>query len=316
VDFNRVVALSLSLGLAAFVTGAPQTAFAQEALSPEVLQLKQQGTDAFMQKDWPTALQKFEQAYAQSKDPTFLYNQARTLESMQELPRALDAVEEFDKLASAELKAKVNGLAEVMTSMRARVATLTIRTNVADAEVRINDRVIQKTVLPETRVRFTRGPIKLSLVAEGYLPCLVSSGEIESVLAKNGAGAVVCELKSRSTTGILHVRSTLGASLRLDGTARGMVPFDDNLTAGPHSIELSKEGFEQYKSSVVITAGQEKTVQTDLVKTPGITSQWWFWTAIGVVVVGAGTAVTVYALNTERDAVPGSLGTIKTGFSY
>ena len=37
-----------------------------------------------------------------------------------------------------------------------------------------------------------------------------------------------------------------------------------------------------------------------------ITARWWFWTGIGVIVVGAATAVTVYALTTERSAPTGN----------
>jgi hypothetical protein len=41
-------------------------------------------------------------------------------------------------------------------------------------------------------------------------------------------------------------------------------------------------------------------------------SRWWFWTIAGVVVVGAGTAVVVYAVNTEKSP-PSGAGFSPTG---
>jgi tetratricopeptide (TPR) repeat protein len=281
-------------------------AFAQ---SEDIAQLKKEGTAAFEQKDWTTALQKFEQAYALSKDPTFLYNQARTLESAQELPRALDAIEEFERLAAPELKAKVNGLDQVVKGIRDRVVTLVVRANIADAEVRVNDRVMQKTALPETRIRVTRGPISFSVVKESYYPCTKLLTDLQAAETRE----ITCELASRSTRGFLSVKSTSGATVAIDGAPRGMVPFEGDLIAGTHAIELSKDGYEPFRSSLAIAAGESKQFAHDLDKTPSITGKWWFWTGIGVVV--AAGVVTVVALSTERTPDKGTIqpGTIRTG---
>jgi hypothetical protein len=292
-----------------FVLAWSSAALAQ---GDQAARLKQEGTDAFIQKDWPIALQKFEEAYAVSKDPTFLFNQARTLESMQELPRALDAIEEFERLATPELKAKVTGLAEVVTAIRARVATLIVKSNVTGAEIRVNDRVVQKVTQPETRVRVTRGPLRLAVVAESYFPCTLTFND----LRPSETRSVTCDLSSRSNRGLLSVQSTAGAALKIDGTARGFVPFEGDLPVGTHQIELAKDGYDTYQSSIVVQAGSTRAFDRQLQKSPGIFSKWWFWTGIGV--VAAGTAVTIYAVTTEKDPTRGSInpGVIRTGFSY
>jgi tetratricopeptide (TPR) repeat protein len=295
------------VALAILLTSAG--AFAQ---GEDVAQLKKEGTAAFEQKDWTTALQKFEQAYALSKDPTFLYNQARTLESAQELPRALDAIEEFERLATPELKAKVNGLDQVVKAIRDRVITLVVRANIADAEVRVNDRVVKRTELPETRVRVTRGPISLVVVKEGYSSCTKPLTDLQPAETR----VIPCELASLSTRGFISVKSTSGATVSIDGAPRGMVPFEGDLLAGTHAIELKKDGYEPYSSSLAIAAGESKVFAHDLEKTPGITSKWWFWTGIGVVV--AGGVVTAIALTTERGPDKGTIqpGTIRTGLRF
>jgi hypothetical protein len=301
---------SFQAAIAILVLAFTHVSWAQDE---QVAKLKEEGTAAFMQKDWTTALQKFEQAYALSKDPTFLFNQARTLESAQDLPRALDTIEEFQKLASPELKAKVVGLDDIAKGIRNRVATLVVRTNVAGAEIRINDRVApKKTSLPETPVRVTREPVRLALVMENYFPCNLSINDLQASETR----VVTCELASRSTRGVLSVNSTPGATLSVDGAPHGMVPFESDLTAGTHPIEISKEGFETYKSSVVVRVGEKTSLSHELSNTPGITSRWWFWTGIGVVAVGA--TVTVIALSTERSPDRGTIdpGTVRTGLRF
>jgi hypothetical protein len=259
-----------------------------------VTHLKEEGTRAFQRKDWPGALQAFEQAYALSKDPTFLYNQARTLESMLELPRALDALEAFERDASPELRAKVAGLPELLLSIRGRVANVVLRVNVADAEVRINERTVTKSVLPETRFRVTRGRLRGSVHAENFYPCRFELIDLTPMETRY----VTCELASRSTSGVLTIRSTAGATITLDGKERGMVPFEGEVAAGTHRVAIRKQGYEPHASSLVVRANESKLLERPLEVIPGIASRWWFWTGLGVLV--AGGVVTGIALTTER----------------
>jgi hypothetical protein len=277
-----------------------------------VAQLKQEGTDAFLAKDWPLALRKFEEAYAISKDPTFLFNEARTLEALQELPRAMDALDKFEELASPELKAKVVGLDDIRIAIRQRVATLQIHANVTGAEIRLNDRVVQKVTSEQTQVRVTRGALTLSVVAEGYFPCTTPITDLQPAEIRN----VHCTLASRATQGILIVKSTNGAAVTVDGASKGFVPFEGMVATGAHQIELRKEGCEFYRTSVLVKAGETRQFDYELQKSAGLLSKWWFWTGIGVLAVGTG--VTIYALTKEKDVTPGSIspGVVRTGIAF
>jgi PEGA domain len=307
--------LALSaLTLVAFLALGSQQAFAQdEAQTKQAAALKQEGADAFARKDWTAALQKFDEAYALSKDPAFLFNRARTLEAMEDLPRAVDAIEEFDKLASVDLKGKVVGLAEITAGMRNRVAVIALKTNVASAEIRINDRVVQKTVAGVTKVRVTRASnVRVQVSAEGYYPCL---REVKQ-LAPGEEREEVCELNSQATRGLLVVQSTTGASIKVDGVPRGNVPFEGDLTAGPHEVELSMDGYETARPAILIEVSKTKRLSVDLAKKAGIASKWWFWTGIGAVLIGGGIAT--YVLTRPGDPTPGSIkpGVIATGLSF
>jgi len=55
----------------------------------------------------------------------------------------------------------------------------------------------------------------------------------------------------------------------------------------------------------VIAAGGRQEIDVTLTREPGITSRWWFWTALGAVVV-SGTVLTV-ALVRERKAPSGDI---------
>jgi hypothetical protein len=63
--------------------------------------------------------------------------------------------------------------------------------------------------------------------------------------------------------------------------------------AGSYDIMISKEGFTTYRSRVTVQAGQELNLNGTLPEyKPGLTERWWFWSAIGTVVLAA--AATTY----------------------
>jgi hypothetical protein len=265
--------------------------------------LKAEGATAFANKDWETALVKFNEAYELSKDPALLYNRARTLESMGELPRALDAIEAFEQTASPELKAKVNGLDEVIRTIRSRVATVVVSSNVDDAEVRLNDRVVGKTANGSARLRVKTGALlRIELVHPSYLPCTV---DVDGVRGGETRSAT-CTLSSRDSSGILVVKSMPGTQVSVDGTPGGVVPYERVVQKGAHNIVLTKDGYGTFSTTAVVRSGETKVVQVDALPSIPITSRWWFWTGIGVILVGGG--ITTYvALTTERSADRGSI---------
>jgi hypothetical protein len=78
------------------------------------------------------------------------------------------------------------------------------------------------------------------------------------------------------------------------------VPAEAALLPGTHPVLVAHDGYDDATTQVVLAAGERKELWLDPVRSRPLTARWWFWTGLGVVVAGAATAVTVYALKTER----------------
>src|SRR5262245_1514057 len=116
--------------------------------------------------------------------------------------------------------------------------------------------------------------------------------------------------------GRLNVQSSVEeAAVKIDGAAIGNVPVAMvELNPGPHAIEVSKEGYATWRSTVTVRSATEETIQAEpksLVKVirvevpqkadKPVYKKGWFWaTMVGVAVVVAG-GVTAAVLLTQND---------------
>jgi hypothetical protein len=165
---RRFLALVLVLALA-LVLG-PREAAAQSATErAHAAQLKKQGDELVHTLHYREALVAYDGAYAFSHDPAILYNRGRALDALGETPQALDAFEEFLRLAPASLKGKVPKLDELVASVRARVATLVIHCPVEGANVFVRRRLEGTTPLPAA-LRVPTGTALVEVQAAGYQP--------------------------------------------------------------------------------------------------------------------------------------------------
>ncbi len=158
------------------------------------------------------------------------------------------------------------------------------------AKVLIDDKLVGEVPLP--------GPVEIDANARhtvqvqkrGYSPY------IDTVLPSNGQ-LIEVEADLVATGGIVRVSSrngTLKLQLLVDGRVAGFTPFDGDVPPGLHTLEARATGYLPETRSVDIKAGQEFTYDFDLKLVPepvvkedkSLLSRWWFWTAVGVVVVG------------------------------
>jgi len=104
--------------------------------------------------------------------------------------------------------------------------------------------------------------------------------------------------------------------VNIDGNPSGTVPTEVMLQQGPHRVELQREGYRSSSSSVIVSAGEKREVDIGLEKEAPITKKWWFWTGVGLAVVGG--TVAVIALTTEKDPGSGTLapGRISAGLTF
>ncbi len=135
----------------------------------------------------------------------------------------------------------------------------------------------------------------------------------------------------RSHVAMLTVRTNVpNARVSLRGKYLGASPMKSAVptSAGSASIEIAADGYVTYNRDVTLEEGRTTVVDVSLLEkgasvysdakgpiptrteapaTSGpITTKWWFWTGVGVVVVG-GVVITA-ALLTEKSAPHGNLG--------
>jgi len=301
---RRARALLLGCTISLLVPLAPARVEAQSQATPanreRAAALKKQGDEAMQSLSYADALASYNQSYALVPDPALLYNIGRAHEALDDLPAALDSLEKFDATAPAELKARVPKLSALIVELRGRVSSVTITANVAGARVLVRGRDLGTTPLPSA-VRLRSGSATVEVTKEGHVPW-----KREVSLPGGGALTVDVTLSTKERRGTLVVGTTPpGAAVTVGGRDVGVSPAQVLVDAGAHEVVARREGYETARTSAVVAAGEKSEVNLSLQQERSITSRWWFWTGIGVVVV-SGVVITT-ALLTERSADRGTL---------
>ncbi len=279
--------------------------FAQPAKAPKVesreaTKLKKDA-DVLMDQDrYVDALALYAKAYEITSDPALLYNQGRAFEAMGDYPDALDKLEKFDREASAALHAKVPGLRDLLVDLRGRITTLVVTTNAPGARLLVREKAAG-TIQKELKLRTRAGAATVEVVAEGFAPFKKDLDLVGGATVK-----VDAQLQPKKVDALVIVKTRPSADIAIDGKPIGRSPLELRLPAGAHVLLAESEGKDPQKISMTLALGDRREIDLDLKARPGVTSRWWFWTGVAVVVAGA-VAGTI-ALTTERSADAGTFG--------
>jgi hypothetical protein len=148
----------------------------------------------------------------------------------------------------------------------------------------------------------------VELSAPGYLP---ERQQLD--VAAGTTPRIEVVLKRAPTNG--HLRITCEpseyATILIDDVERGGLPFDEDLPAGAHNIEVRAAGYQPHKDAIALTVGERRSMHFSLdPEAPpesGWYKKWYFWTTL-LIVVGGGAAAAVYYTTRVPDAYVGSLG--------
>jgi hypothetical protein len=241
----------------------------------------------------------YNEAYALNPEPALLYNLGRTLEALDRLPEALEKLELFRTSAPPELLAKVPGLKDRIAGIQKRISQLTIKVNVEGARILVREAVAGKSPLDKPLI-LKAGKASVVIEAEGYFPYQVN------VDLPGGGGYVLdAQLSSKEKSGRILVKAPkTNVSVTLDGRALGQAPVETFAAAGTHKILARHPDHSDYTTSIIVKAGEERSVMVTL-GDPPLYKRWWFWTAVGAVVVG-GTVTTIVVLS-ERSPDQGDI---------
>ncbi len=129
--------------------------------------------------------------------------------------------------------------------------------------------------------------------------------------------ALINDLRSRIATVRVTTNVTKG---RLYLRGKDMGPIEPSgahvvrTRAGEATIRVVADGYRPFSRSLTLAGGRVRDVDAQLTENPrpseprpeseSVTSKWWFWSAVGAVLIGGATATT-FALTQERDAAKG-----------
>ncbi len=132
-----------------------------------IAKLKDRGDAQMHDLHFREALEQYDAAMKLGGGAAIQYNRARALQGLGENPRALDALEEFVRTASPELRARVPQLDELIADLRGHVAWIVIASNVEHATVRIGHDVVGTTPI-NVPIRVSIGHVVIEASAPGW----------------------------------------------------------------------------------------------------------------------------------------------------
>ncbi|HAN30388.1 MAG TPA: hypothetical protein DCQ06_02210 [Myxococcales bacterium] len=192
---------------------------------------------------------------------------------------------------------------------RARVkppatATIEILSMTKGATIFIDDRNVGRVPLNKPVTVSPNQSHVVRLQKRGFTPY------VETVRLKPGTSREL-EADLVPSGGILQVICNVRrAQVLLDGKPIGRTPFDGDIPAGKHKLEVVAPGKQPQSRLVDLRAGNLMKVAFVLKAPPppvvkkdnSVFGRWWFWTAVGAAVIGGATAAALASRDVQVSA--------------
>jgi tetratricopeptide (TPR) repeat protein len=181
---------------------APRVAMA--APPPEAHELKTRGDAAMDAGRYADALAHYREAYSATQSPALLYNMGRAYQRLGHYTEALAYFEQFDGVASPDLRSRVPRLDALIAEVKARLATLTVKCNVVGARVLVRGKWTATTPV-RAPILLMAGATDVEIEADGYAAqkkqLMLVEGRttaIDATLVPVGGGGQLARLVVRS----------------------------------------------------------------------------------------------------------------------
>ncbi len=239
----------------------------------------------YIDKDFASAIAKFQRAYELSSDARLLFNIAVCQKNLRKYSKMLATVRRYLEDGAAILTADDKAQAqEIVKTVEAFVSELKLTVDEKDAEVYVDEEKIGIT--PITGATFLDvGLRKITVKKKGYKDAILTRQ-----VPGGGPVAIDVRLEKEIHRGKLLVTAGQNDVISLDGTVKGRGKWEGSLTSGGHTLKVSAPGMLAYQSEVVIQDNQTRRVEVTLNQQPRDTTATILWIAGGAAVL-AGAAV-------------------------
>jgi tetratricopeptide (TPR) repeat protein len=260
----------------------------------------EQAVALYEEGNYPGALAEFQAAYDTAPAAATLFNIGLTYKALYRYPDAIETLQRYladstrDGKVPEERRKQVSQLIEEMNSL---LAPITFVLQPAEARLVIDGR----TARPASGgvVQLAAGTHVAEVVADEHEP-----QRREFTVAAGIPLTVQVRLARIVRTGKVRVTSSQpNTRVAIDGKDRGFAPLELELWAGGHQIDARAEGYQGFRSELMLGAGQERSVDLDLQRPAAserpVYKKWWFWSALGTAVAGGTAAIFLVPARTQ-----------------
>jgi hypothetical protein len=271
---------------------APAPAPSRDATKEEARRHFLQGVALFEEGNFTGALAEFRAAHQMAPNPSVLFNIGLTEKALYRYADASRTLERYliegNQMGAKLTPEKRQQVVQLIEEMKSLLAPLRFLLVPASARVTVDGRPM--TTAADGSLSLAAGNHVVDVSADGY-----ESQRREIIVVAGVPASHEFQLRLIPRTGRVNITSSRpGTRVLVDGEDRGLAPLALELPAGGHQLEAQADGFEPFRSELVLAAGQERSVDIEMMLPPARAGQpvykkWWFWTGLGTAVAG-GTA--------------------------
>ena len=313
---------------------------ASAADDPAVKQAREQflkGAQLVKEADWAGALAAFEESARLRPHAVTTYNIGACLRAVGQYTRArkvlTQALADNEKANNAELSgAALEEAKQAQREIEKLLGTLDVTLSPETGRVAVDGKPLEPAgtedslpvllagVLPAGPGKDApKGRFRVIVDPGTHVITVSREGFADAVKTQTVAPGSKTELKlelDRLPAQLVVTSNQAGAQVLVNDADVGLAPVEVSRPAGKYHVLVRKKGFLDFDATTNADPGQRVNVPAVLREDkPALTSRWWFWTGVGVLVVGA--AVTTYFVTRPDPERPGLDGgglgwTVKT----
>lgn len=223
----------------------------------------ERGVELFNEGRNDAALAEFDRAYEIAPAPPVLYNIARVHEALGHAVEAADAYEKYLEEGGSSLSERRRHEATAaLERQRARIAFVTVTTNVDDATVSVDGVDVATTPLADP-LRLAAGHHTVGVRAAGY-------DSARRAVQVAGGDRVTMNLEIDaivSAQGTIRVETNVpDVTIRLDGQVLGTTPLATTvpIVQGSHTVTAERAGYRPQEESFDLAGGAERVIRFEM----------------------------------------------------